>query len=1025
MNEVDLRKSVVRIESIEGSIILGTGFIIHQDGILITCAHVIPAANYTTKKVNVVFSHFDEDVIIQANILEEGWSPPDQNDIAFLSVDKKDLPEDIVIAKLGNSEQSMFHPFVSFGFPKLTDSDNNVVFDGAWAIGNIEGDSTRKNKSRVIQINSQQLEKGYSGSPILDMKSNLVIGILTEVRITKPMAFATPSEIIVSNHTKLEIVKETLSIKKLRPFFAHVLFPAEHFKGRNTQLDLLNRFWNSGKPGIMSLIGIGGAGKTVIVRRFLDENKWLNADKNIERPDGLFVWSFYKKTDTAEFITAAYRYFSKFIDLPISNDNKKIEQANVYLLTDILENANGRFLIVLDGFEEMQSVGDEKSERGRLMDPSLRTLLSKIADGLCGQTKAIITSRASLTDFSMLTESKYREIDVNELEPEASVSLLREHHVLGPKKILYLTAKEFGFHALTIDLLGKLLSKFYVGDITRSSEIPYLPESFGSPSIERQAKELARVLYAYEKNLNNEELALLKCLSVFRRPINFSFVRDMIKGGHNITLLKNIAHLSASKLKGILHSLSSMRLLTKDKIGNEEWFTSHPAIRDYFYFTLSGTTELHDLVRNQLINLTNSSEFIKPKDSNAINLIEELIYHTLKIGKYKEAYQTYKDRLGYRHLGWNLGDHGRGAEIGRLFELDKEGNNFGDIELDQLIRLMIDNGLYLKNLGLLDDSMRFFEKSSKLDNDKNNIALSLQNLSAVQILRGYLPRAEDSGRSALQYALQSDDIRLVQDCNVRLATSLAFQGEVEEAIEIFTKVIAVLTKNIKEHIPRDLPGIRLGWLLMRIGRIEDAVLTLKDTLELSENLGFGIISSRANILLSEIAFTVGDINGSVEHLAKVKDWASSAYDQEMDVASNIMSARLALSSENGSLRAARFIRNGHRIASECGHSIYWIELKLLEGYMHLSKGNLDKAELCAHLALSGNSNGGVTLLGSSEKLCNYTWGEGDSYHLLGEIFIGRNEHQKAIAYLNSAKAIREKLLDVKIHRTNELLKKML
>ena len=87
----------------------------------------------------------------------------------------------------------------------------------------------------------------------------------------------------------------------------HPLPSAPQFVGRRTELDELLASWYSGLPGVVALVGLGGAGKTAIASRFVDE---LCRPDNPYRPEGLFVWSFYQEPDAGFFLSEAYRYFA-------------------------------------------------------------------------------------------------------------------------------------------------------------------------------------------------------------------------------------------------------------------------------------------------------------------------------------------------------------------------------------------------------------------------------------------------------------------------------------------------------------------------------------------------------------------------------------------------------------------------------------------------------------------------------------------------------------------------------------------
>lgn len=1034
MNETLLRASTAQIKNDRA--VAGGGFLIASNGLIVTCAHVILAAGQKPGgQVIVFFPQFGS--AHSATVLHEGWCDPKGDDLAFLKVEDK-LPGDIAPVPLGSSAEATGHSFSSFGFPELRDESGEAVFDGAWANGQVLGIVHRRGGQVALQLRSFELDRGYSGAPILDLVSNRVIGIVTDVKRADPykkqqfLAWATPSENIANAYPEVHVKHERHEApNKLRPRFAHVLLRAQYFTGRKSQLRALREFWNRGTGGVLALVGIGGAGKTAIVRQFLEEQRWLKSDDAPERPDGLFVWSFYDSPDTTEFLTEVYRYFLQSLEEgqidKLIHDGRR---ANVFLLADVLEKANRRFLLIMDGLEKMQSTGSRAGlPRGALIDPPLRHLLLRIADGMCSQTKAIVTSRFPLTDLADWAGNQHQEINVDKLEPEFARSLLRKIGVRGPRVLLDLLAEEYGSHALTLDLLGRLLVEYHNGDPSKVRGFRPLEVAAGSSAVEKQANKLARVLRAYETRLDPSGLTALECLSVFRRPVDFGFLVDVFLGENAPSISGAIAYLTSQRFRSILHVLAERQLviLERDADGRE-WYTTHQAVKDHFYIRLTDPKELHDAVRSRLATLVDAPGYIKPKDAKAIDLIEELIYHTVQVGRTSEAYSIYGGRLGYRHLGWDLGDHARGAGIARLFH-SEDGTKRGDIEQRKWEWLTIDYGLYLKNLGLLDEAIQFFNKivtEEEKEHEANveNLALALQNLSAVQVLRGLLQDAEVSARAALDYAIKTVDDRLVQDCRVRLATVLALQGQTNEAESVF-QTVRSLTKERKEKLPRDWPGIRLGWLLMRLGRFSEAEFVLQETSELSKNFDFRIISARADVLIAELAYRTGKMEEVRQALSRVFSWASTTYDQEMVVAANLVSAWLALS-EKDLQSAKHFVRDGLRVAEECGHSIYWIGLKIAQGYADLAEGKPENAEDCAKQALLGRvqTGGRPKLFGAQSNECGYLWGEGDALQLLAEAQLSLGNVQEAIDDLLRVREIRTHLGDYSLAETETALEKL-
>jgi S1-C subfamily serine protease len=170
----DFTKCCVRITNPNTHTILGTGIIITTDGYIVTCYHNIKKL-ISEKKQDLVEIHFPSDSSkrYKARILEEYCNS--FLDVAVLKIEGK-LFAMTNVANLGvyASEDS---PFRSFGFRK------DELFDGLFASGKIYGMVQKKRSGEVIdviQLSSADIGKGMSGSPVLDVKKNKIVGIISE-----------------------------------------------------------------------------------------------------------------------------------------------------------------------------------------------------------------------------------------------------------------------------------------------------------------------------------------------------------------------------------------------------------------------------------------------------------------------------------------------------------------------------------------------------------------------------------------------------------------------------------------------------------------------------------------------------------------------------------------------------------------------------------------------------------------------------------------------------------------------------
>ena len=78
----DLTRSVVRILS-PGGATVGTGFVVHRDGLIATCAHVVQACG-AGPGGTVRLAFYATGEVWEATVERDGWRDPGAEDVAIL-----------------------------------------------------------------------------------------------------------------------------------------------------------------------------------------------------------------------------------------------------------------------------------------------------------------------------------------------------------------------------------------------------------------------------------------------------------------------------------------------------------------------------------------------------------------------------------------------------------------------------------------------------------------------------------------------------------------------------------------------------------------------------------------------------------------------------------------------------------------------------------------------------------------------------------------------------------------------------
>uniref|UniRef100_UPI00210EFA09 nSTAND1 domain-containing NTPase n=1 Tax=Streptomyces odontomachi TaxID=2944940 RepID=UPI00210EFA09 len=251
--------AVFQVLATDGQV-AGAGFLVGE-ATAFTCAHVVRAAGQQPGgRLELSFPELPGAPRAWGRVVAERWRSPAAQDIAVLHV--ADVPPQAVALRVGVATGCRGHRVSSFGFPAQAPSGGH--FGYGTAAGLLAGE---RGAGRLLQLTeANDLTTGFSGAPVIDTLTDLVIGMVTAIASPDAhlkglnIAYATPAE------TLRELLPE-LAEHHTCPYLGLEPFTAQHtewFHGRETAVEKVLAAFGSNRRLLM-LLGPSGAGKTSLV----------------------------------------------------------------------------------------------------------------------------------------------------------------------------------------------------------------------------------------------------------------------------------------------------------------------------------------------------------------------------------------------------------------------------------------------------------------------------------------------------------------------------------------------------------------------------------------------------------------------------------------------------------------------------------------------------------------------------------------------------------------------------------------
>jgi hypothetical protein len=474
---------------------------------------------------------------------------------------------------------------------------------------------------------------------------------------------------------------------------------ARDYEARPEVEGVLREVWRKGRPCVLALIGPGGSGKTAVAQHFLEglqqtrvarESEAAGAD--LPPADAQFVWDFYLRPRAEAFLRSFAEYLSS------GGERAKRDEENLELIGRRLEERDlRRTLLVMDGLERIQRTSNGPYAAGELQSPLVLELLERIAAGQY-PIVALVTTRLEPVQLRRHLDQGFRVLDVGSLPAAAAIQILRNRGVRGDDARLSSLAEHFGGHAMTLDHLGRFLHDFYDGDPDAPDRFPQITRIFSkapSEEIDLINRQIVRLFAGYEDRLPEPEVAILQRVAALDWPVDAGEFGRIFLGSGEEQLAGPLAGVSDKDLEGRFEALEQRQLLTVwYEPGQARRYATHPVLSDYFArafaddvesFNLGAAAYLEQLATTQTGKTgptraalhtrgavrtrgasvgARSPQEDYPREPAVLDILERLIFHTVRAGRREEARRIYEQRLGGTGHLVAIGQEARAQRVG-------------------------------------------------------------------------------------------------------------------------------------------------------------------------------------------------------------------------------------------------------------------------------------------------------------------------------------------------------------------------
>ncbi|MDD2815394.1 MAG: hypothetical protein PHP00_06600 [Thiotrichaceae bacterium] len=734
----------------------------------------------------------------------------------------------------------------------------------------------------------------------------------------------------------------------------HLPKPTTALIGRKIELTQLTDAIKNPNKRLAIIVAAGGIGKSALT------DEWLQqiAQENYYGKTRVFGWSFYSQGSHNTF-TNSQPFFSAVLPFLGITEIPKDEIQKARVLADELRKQP--CLLILDGLEPLQYAENLQSMNGELQDSALKEFIACFRQ-TAGKSFVLLSSRQPLLELKKWQAEHYLSLDLKTLPHQDGADLLQALGVTGKAEERQAISQDLNGHALSLVLMGHLLSEHHQGDCRYANELPPLTSAHGDSDAEKDSRHALRVLDYYDSLQDAASRCFLQLLSLFDRPMNAAEKAVLIANANHAEPLRA---LTAKQWQAVEQRLEKSGLLLGKKGTFErlEWDT-HPIIRAYFGEKfkenhLEEFKQAHFVLFDYYQKLP-EKEFGKylPDTLEEMLPLYRAVLHGCLAGEYEqslnEVYKKRIQRMDNKGLVEYYSRHKLNAYsqdltiLSAFFPFGWTESTQSNLFEKNRAWLLLEISFCLMSLGRLQEAIepriigvKFYEKSK----DWEYAATCIQTLVTLHLLLGQLVPAQTAAQQAIKYAQRSGVLRQEMTSEIYLAYVLHCSGDFKNAHNRYQQAETLGW----ELGYRYLPSLSSFWYCTLLLESANDEITLQNVAERTEhNLQISLennwmliksldylIFALVHIALQEVSQANVCFQQAIQDIQK----ANSAYRTPPFY---LYRADFYLT-QNQPDPALADLNSAWEIIERCGMKLYAVDYLLIHGRYSLATADFDTA----------------------------------------------------------------------------------